>query len=120
MKQTLIVEEVRVKENLRMTSKKPKKGVLVHYIIYHHYYCHPPLTSQAGHDGQHRCTGGHRHHGPHGSHHCHSQGQPGHQHIQPRLNLQSVETKKQSDPYCQTPRVYIPAHTHVGQAVVCD
>lgn len=88
MKQTLIVEEVRVKENLRMTSKKPKRGVLVHFI----FVCHPPLTSQAGHAGQHRCTGGHRHHGPHGPHHRHSQGQPGHQHIQTRLNLQSVET----------------------------
>ena len=70
MKQTLIVEEVRVKENLRMTSKKPKRGVLVHFI----FVCHPPLTSQAGNAGQHRCTGGHSHHGPHGPHHRHSQG----------------------------------------------
>lgn len=85
MKQTLIVGEVRVKENLRMTSKKPKRGVLDHYI----FICHSALTSQAGHAGQHRRTGGHRHHGPHGPHHRHSQGQPGHQHTQPRLNLQS-------------------------------
>ena len=28
--------------------------------------------------------------------------------------------KKQSDHKCQTPRVYIPPHTHGGQGVVCD
>ena len=88
MKQTLIVGEVRVKENLRMTSKKPKRGFIL-FIVFVLYFCHPPLTSQAGHAGQHRCAGGHRHHGSHGPHHRHSQGQPGHQHTQPRLNLQS-------------------------------
>ena len=88
MKPTLTAGEVRVKESLRMTRKKPKRGVLVNYT----FICHLPLTSQAGHAGQHRCTGGHRHHGPHGPHHCHSKGKLGHQHIQQRLNLQSVET----------------------------
>ena len=88
MKQTLTVERVRVKESLRMTSKKPKRGVLVRYT----FNCHLPLPSQAGHAGQHRCTGGNCHHGPHGPHHRHSKGKLGHRHIQPRFNLQSVET----------------------------
>ena len=71
MKQTLIVEEVKVKESLKMILKKPKRGF--HYF----YLCKHPLTdlhTQAGHDGQHRRAGGHRDHGPHGPHHRHTQG----------------------------------------------
>ena len=37
-----------------------------------------------------------------------------------KKETEKEKLKKQSDHNCQTPSVYIPPHTHVGQGVVCD